>query len=196
MKRGTGCPTPVYKQGMTGETMSGKEDKSVNPLWGNIFSGLRKNTVMSVHEILRRNPLFAGLTARELRRVADIIHERKYQAGEFLFEKDQPGAAMFIIKSGIVNIVVPSPDGGRSLELATLVTDDFVGELALLDDSPRSASAVAVETTEALAFFREDLNDLLGTYPVIASKILHELAVIIGQRLKATNEQLFARHGA
>ena len=76
--------------------------------------------------------------------------------------------------------------------LAIIRPEDFLGELALLDDTPRSASARAAEKTEALAFFREDLNELVETQPAIAVKIMKDLAVIIGQRLKAANEQLMA----
>ena len=60
---------------------------------------------------------------------------------------------MFIIKSGQVKIVIPGQES--EMELATINPEDFLGELALLDDTPRSASAKAVEKTEALAFFRE-----------------------------------------
>jgi len=99
---------------------------------------------------------------------------------------------MFIIKSGLVNIVVPGRDGEETV-LAALNPEEFLGELALLDDTPRSASAKAVEKTETLAFFREDLNELQATYPVIASQIFKDLAIMIGRRLKAANEQLYSR---
>jgi CRP/FNR family transcriptional regulator, cyclic AMP receptor protein len=167
------------------EQTSGK----INALWGNIFSkgcAPGKSTTM---DVLLRCRLFRKLSRRELKKVAHIIYDRMYTAGEYLFEKDQPGAAMFIIKRGLIRIVVPT-QSGKEVELATLDQDDFVGELALLDDAPRSASAKAVEPTEAIAFYREDLNNLLETNPETASKIFKELAIIIGQRLKSTNAQL------
>jgi CRP/FNR family cyclic AMP-dependent transcriptional regulator len=168
-----------------------KNDKMTNNFWGNIFSRDMDSKNDSITDILRKSPLFRRLSRRELKKVADIIYERKYTTGEYLFEKDQPGAAMFIIKKGTIKIIASSQTE-QEMELATLSEEDFVGELALLDDSPRSASAKAIENTEALAFFREDLNKLLDTNPEIASKIFKELAVIIGQRLKATNEQLLS----
>ena len=168
-------------------------DKKINSLWGNIFSRDRDLKNSTTIDVLLRSMLFHNLSRRELKKVAHIIHERSYIAGEYLFEKDQPGTAMFIIKSGLIKIVV-STQAGHEVELATLHSDDFVGELALLDDSPRSASAKAVDPTEALAFYREDLNKLLDTSPEIASKIFKELAVIIGQRLKSTNEQLYKKN--
>ncbi len=164
--------------------------KPLNAFWGNIFSRFKGGRNIPNVEFLRLCPIFQHLNSRELKKVSPLIYERKYQAGEFLFEKEQPGTAMFIIKSGLVTIVVPGRDGGET-DLATIRPEDFLGELALLDDTPRSASAKAVEKTEALAFFREDLNELLETNPAIGSKIMKDLAIIIGQRLKACNEQLY-----
>jgi CRP/FNR family cyclic AMP-dependent transcriptional regulator len=169
-----------------------KGTKSANAFWGNIFSRYRSRESIDNLEALRLCPLFRRLNVRELKKVAGIVYERSYQAGEYLFEKDQPGAAMFIVKSGKVAIIVPGADGSEAM-LAEIAPEEFMGELALLDDTPRSASARAIEKTDAIAFFREDLNEMLDTYPVIASKILKELSIIIGQRLKASNEQLYSR---
>ncbi len=170
---------------------SGNLKKPVNPFWGSIASKFKFAKAIDNIEVLKLCPIFARLSVKELKKVSALIYERSYQAGEYLFEKEQPGTAMFIIKTGQVKIVVPGNES--ETELATIYPEDFLGELALLDDTPRSASAKAAEKTEALAFFREDLGELVQTYPVIAVKIMRDLAIIIGQRLKAANEQLTAR---
>jgi len=100
---------------------------------------------------------------------------------------------MFIVRAGQIDIMMPR-DNDEDLILASLGPGAFLGELALLDDSPRSASAVAPTETMALAFFRADLNKLIDTEAHIGSKILKELALIIGKRLKVTNEQLYSSH--
>jgi CRP/FNR family transcriptional regulator, cyclic AMP receptor protein len=166
-------------------------NKQPNAFWGNIFSRYRARKKIANVEVLQLCPIFVNLNNKELKKVSALIYERSYQAGEYLFEKGQPGTAMFIIKSGQIKVVVPGSES--EMELATINPEDFLGELALLDDTPRSASAKAVEKTEALAFFREDLNELVETYPVIAVKIMRDLAIIIGQRLKASNDQLLCR---
>lgn len=166
---------------------------SINSLWGYIFKEDHLDKDLKVTDILKQVPLFDHLTKRELKIISTLVHSRTYQAGEFVFKKDDPGAAMFIIKRGALNIVLPEGDG-KEIYLATLKSGTFVGELALLDNSPRSASAKATEPTEALAFFRSELNKLLTTYPSIGSKIMRKLALIIGQRLKATNEQLYKKN--
>jgi CRP/FNR family transcriptional regulator, cyclic AMP receptor protein len=167
-----------------------QNNRRLNAFWGNVFSQFRIGSDIPNADFLKLCPIFHHLTNRELKKVSSIIHERRYQAGEYLFEKEQPGTAMFIIKSGLVKIVVRG-SSDEETELATIHPEDFLGELALLDDTPRSASAKASEKTETLAFFREDLNELLETHPAIGSKIMRDLARIIGQRLKACNEQLY-----
>lgn len=139
-------------------------------------------------ELLRQVALFDQLSIRELRRLAAIVHKRQYETDEYMFEQGQPGAAMFVVKSGQLSITVPG--AVTDIQVASLEAGAFVGELALLDDSPRSASARATQPTQALAFFREDLHNLLDTAPRLSSKIYQALALLIGQRLKAMNRQL------
>jgi CRP-like cAMP-binding protein len=74
--------------------------------------------------------------------------------------------------------------------LAELSEGDFFGELALLDDSPRSATAVAQTPCRILCFFKPELLDLIERNPKLGSKILFKLAWTIGERLKKTNEQV------
>lgn len=165
------------------------EQSKPHTLWDNIFSLGGDEKTRSKLDIMASIPIFDGLTRRELARVSKLIHDRTYEEGEFIFELGQPGAAYFIIKSGEIAIVVPGKSGDP-LTLATLGAGASVGELALLDASPRSASARATQPTEAMAFFRADLDKLLETDPLIGSKIYKTLASIIGARLRATNERL------
>lgn len=174
---------------MTEQTENVK--KPSNAFWGNIFSKFKTAKKIDNIQVLKLCPIFQNLSVKEMKKVSALTYARSYQAGEYLFEKGQPGTAMFIIKTGLVKVVVPGPES--ETELATINPEDFLGELALLDDTPRSASAKAAEKTETLAFFREDMSELVETYPVIAVKIMRDLAIIIGQRLKASNEQLMCR---
>ena len=96
---------------------------------------------------------------------------------------------MFILKSGEISIVDHDPDSSENV-IATLDENSFFGELALLDDSPRSASAKATGNSEVYAFFRTDLERLLSSSPQIGLQVYRALAMIIGTRLKSTNDQL------
>ena len=109
-------------------------------VWRNIFSG---GTVRegSTEEILSKVPAFANLTPRELKEVAAIMHRREYRAGEPVFFQGDPGLGMYIIQEGEVSIEIAGKDGGRQV-LVVLTDGDFFGELALIDESPRSADAI------------------------------------------------------
>jgi len=160
-----------------------------NPFWGDIFTKNKEKAKLSTADFLRSIPIFEDLSRREINRHLNIIHEREFKPGEYLFKVNQPGTAMFIIADGEVEIVLPNKEGQETI-LATLKPGNFLGELAMLDESPRSASARGKTHTKALAFFRSDLNRLLDIEPIIASKIYKALSLIIGMRLKATNDRL------
>lgn len=159
-------------------------------MWSSFFgSGSRNRQKRDTLAFLGTVPLFDSLSKRELATIHNIAHHRIYQENEFIFRKGQPGAAMFIVKSGVADIVDHGEDNQTKI-ITTLKDNSFFGELALLDDSPRSASAVATKTTETFAFFRTDLERLLNSSPQIGLKVYRSLAMIIGDRLKETNEQL------
>ncbi|MFC1504516.1 cyclic nucleotide-binding domain-containing protein [Spirochaetota bacterium] len=160
------------------------------PFWANIFK--KKETQKSdIINILEKIPLFSSLGMREIRKMSLIVYERNYQAGEFLFKEGNPGAGMFIIKSGAVAIerVLES---GESTRLTTLTTGDFFGELSLMNDAPRTASAKCNKNTTVLIFFRQDLFDIIEREPHLGSKILIELAKMLGDRLTESNTALLA----
>lgn len=165
-------------------------DNKATPMWSAfLWQGEHNRRKRQTINFLRNVPLFSTLTRRELRHLNSIVHHRTYQADEFLFRKGQPGAAMFIIKSGEINIL-DQDHHHRENVVATLKDNSFFGELALLDDSPRSASAKAVTTTEIYAFFRNDLDRLMSAFPHIGLQVYRALSLIIGVRLKSANEQL------
>ncbi|MBU2515084.1 cyclic nucleotide-binding domain-containing protein [bacterium] len=177
---------------LTAEDDPGSKPFLINNLWNYIFKSDDNDKNIRSIDILKKIPLFEHLTKREIKVVSKMLYHRVYHTGEYFFRKDQPGAAMFIVRKGMVNIVLTNAAEDETL-VATLGSGTFFGELALLDNSPRSASAKAAEPTEVIAFFRSEFNKLLKMYPAIGIKVIKKLALIIGQRLKATNEQLSKR---
>lgn len=161
-------------------------------LWGRIRRTDRDAKDNDKVRLLKRIPFFENLKRLELEEVAKIMFERDYQEGESIFEQGQPGAALFIIQSGTVSVEITHPNGDVD-KITQLGRHAFIGELALLDESPRSASAVAHVPTKVLSLFRSDLDKLQKEHPVIASEIYRSLAAIVGSRLKSTNELLEKR---
>jgi CRP/FNR family transcriptional regulator, cyclic AMP receptor protein len=166
-----------------------EKQNKINTFWGDVFSSFSSTEETNRIEILKKIPLFSDLRGRDLKVIDSMVYERRYDSGEYMFETGQPGAAMFIIEEGEVQITRLNA-AGEEIVLARLRNGEFLGELALLDNSPRSASALVVKATKALAIFREDLDKLLDSHPDLGGKVMKKLAVIIGIRLKATNEML------
>ncbi len=159
-----------------------------NALWDNIFKGWQKEESATVLT-LKQVPIFSNFSNRELNEVEKLIHQRTYKPEEYIFKRKAPGEGMYIILSGKVEIFAEDTRGERNV-FAVLEKGSFFGELSLLDEEPRSASAIAIDHTELLGFFRPDLFTLLDRNPELGNKILVNLARVIGERLRNTNELL------
>lgn len=155
-------------------------------LWANIFRP-RQDSQDTISSILRRIPVFEGLDARELLQIEKILHEREYRPEERIFLQGDPGLGMYIIIEGNVEIV---SEPGHHL-LTVLHDGEFFGELALLDESPRTATAIAQSPCRLLCLVQSDLYDLIDRNPKLGVKILVQLARTIGERLKKTNEYVY-----
>lgn len=111
--------------------------------------------------ILRRVSLFEGLPEEDLRRVAGIVRGGMVGAGEVVFEEGDPGDAFYVVFDGGVEIVKAGADGEEE-KLAFRRPGEGFGEMALLDDAPRSATARAAGPTRLIVVDREDFRELLG----------------------------------
>jgi CRP/FNR family transcriptional regulator, cyclic AMP receptor protein len=161
---------------------------SDNAIWKNIFSE-RVVREGSLEQILSKVPAFSGLSARELKEVAAIVHKREYRAGEPVFAQGDPGLGMYIIQEGEVSISISGKEDGDR-ELAVLNDGDFFGELALIDESPRSANARCKTDCILIGFFRPDLFELIEKKNQLGIKIIFKLAEIVSQRLRTTDKEL------
>jgi CRP-like cAMP-binding protein len=157
-------------------------------IWKNIFSGLGVKKG-STEEVLRNVPAFSELNARELKEVAAIVHRREYRSGEPVFAQGDPGLGMYIIQDGEVSILLEDKEG-RKRELAVLTDGDFFGELGLLDESPRSATAVCRTDCLLIGFFRPDLFELIERKPGLGIKIVLKLSEIVAARLRKVDTEL------
>ena len=157
-------------------------------IWDNIFR--RQDKKLSETALALSNVLvFNGLSRKELREVENIIHRREYQAGEAIFHQGDPGLGMYIIIQGRVQIV-NNQDPDNSILYSELGDGDFFGDLALVDEADRSATALASADTRIIAFFRPELKDILTRFPSLGNKILMNLVKVTAQRLRKTNDLL------
>ena len=133
--------------------------------------------------LLGLNPLFSGLGADSINRIAALCHTQYLAAGEILFRKGDSGDALFGIRRGQIRIESGSPDGGR-LTLNFLGAGDLCGEIAVLDGQTRTADATAGEPSELFVLRRNDFLNLLESEPRVAGET-HRAALPadqVGQR--------------
>ena len=136
-----------------------------------------------VRDLLAAVPVLAHLSRDDLQDLAAAARRRSYTKGQVIFHRDDPGDSLHIIVRGEVRVILPSPEG-EEVTLALLGPGDFFGDLCLLDGGPRSATTVAVETTETLVVERSRFTQWLQSRPAAAIAIL----TAVGRRLRAANE--------
>lgn len=120
-----------------------------------------ESTSQRIMEALHRVPLFEGLDEEDLQRIADVSTTQVLEAEELLFEEGEEGDAFYVVLRGGVAMLKRAA-GGAQEKLAIARAGDTFGEMALLNQAPRSASAKAVEKSHLLAVSREAFEDLLG----------------------------------
>jgi CRP/FNR family transcriptional regulator, cyclic AMP receptor protein len=135
--------------------------------------------------ILKMNPMFADLDADELQRISSVCHTQHLEAGEALFQKGDPGDALFGVRRGQIRIETGASDGSR-LTLNFMGPGDLFDEVAVLDGQSRTANATAGEPTELFVLGRVDLLEHLEREPRVAIKIIQLLC----QRIRRQSERM------
>jgi CRP/FNR family transcriptional regulator, cyclic AMP receptor protein len=139
-------------------------------------------------ELLRSISLFEGLEEDDLRALSAHLVERRVPAGQLIINQGDPGGEMFIVADGQVNIHLPG-EASRRVSLKDIARGEYFGELALFDDKPRSASALATTDAVLLELGRETLSQYLEERPRAAMALLRTMT----ERLRVTNAMLSER---
>ena len=143
-----------------------------------------------VVEILRSAAIFAELPDDALARLAARCVRRTYGRNQFLWYQGDDGAHLIVVASGLVKVVLSSPQGGEVV-LTTLGPGEISGELAVLDGSPRSASVVAAEPTTVLLLTRATVLDMLNRYPSVLDALLRSLGNLIRRITEQAGDFVF-----
>ena len=136
---------------------------------------------------LSDSPLFRNLDEAERARILSLGRMRACGKDEVIFREGDAGDGLYILVQGSVRISRRISGGEEAL--AVLEPRAFFGEMALIDDSPRSADAIAVEAAKLFFVSLEDMRALVETSPRTALKVLHALCEVLTQRLRETNER-------
>lgn len=143
----------------------------------------------STIEILAQIDLFNGVPLTHLRRVVDIGLEEQYKASATIFAEGSPGDKFYLIVEGAVRISRIVPGMGEEA-LAVLRAGAYFGEMSLIDDATRSATAVCHERCRLFVVNRKDLEDLLFVDRDLAYELLWNWVRTLSRRLRATNDKM------
>lgn len=135
-------------------------------------------------ELLRNIPLFAKLEPSKLKLLAFTSERITYEAGQVLFCQGDVGDAAYIIIEGAAKVLVDTDQG--QIEVAALGRNDFVGEIAILCDVPRTATVKASAKTVTLRITKDLFFRLVAEFPEMSVEIMRELA----SRLEHTTQKL------
>jgi CRP/FNR family transcriptional regulator, cyclic AMP receptor protein len=135
--------------------------------------------------LLARTEVFGGLEERELQEVVQVAVPRRWQRGEVIFREGDEGDTTYLLLSGAILLTREHQDG-RMVAIAELRAGNMFGELAMFRGEKRSATAEAIEPTEAVALLAPDVQRLIRQNPEIAGKLLTALA----ERVSKTTERL------
>jgi len=130
--------------------------------------------------LLTKVPLFAYLRTDQLSRLAPLLEPVAWPKGVRVFDMGEIGLELYIITAGRIGISV-DPDPSRQVFISELKAGDSLGEMALIDNELRSATAHVLEDTQALALDNEKFQGLLKSYPELSIGMLRALS----QRLRA-----------
>ena len=140
---------------------------------------------MDEHELLRSVPIFSELTEADFSSLAKVANRRRYPKDSVVFFENEQGDFFFMILEGRIKVTILGDDG-REVILSLLGSGDFFGEMALLDNEPRSATAIAVEDTELLSLHRNDFQAVLSDNRSITVGLIK----VLTGRLRRANHQI------
>jgi len=149
--------------------------------WANLFKAPTEKS--DLENVLLSMPPFKTFGSNYMKLLMKLIHNRYYAANEYVFYQGDPGIGLYIIREGEVLITQTMKDN-RQYDLVKFQRGDFFGELALLDNYPRSASAIAIKDSNLAVIFKPDLDEFVEKYPKKGIHILRGMSQIIATRLR------------
>jgi CRP-like cAMP-binding protein len=145
--------------------------------------------------------IFEGLSDQQLRRLANISHEVEYRQGDMIFRENMPGDSMYIVLDGEVEIQVDPrilgeelPKNTKPAPITVIRRGQSFGEVALVDEGVRSASAVCIsERVQLLSIPRAAFLQICQKYPTIGCRVMFNIAADLASRIRTTDFMLRGR---
>jgi len=141
-------------------------------------------SMMDLIIALKRIPLFSSVHGEGLKRVAETIREMKLPAGELVFAEHDLGDEMYIVHSG--RVLIFNETGSGENVLNSIRSGGYFGEMAIIDEQPRSASARSTEDSVLLVLHKNDFSIAVHDYPEIAFEVMKEFI----RRLREADQRI------
>jgi signal transduction histidine kinase len=136
--------------------------------------------------ILKKIDFFKSLKNRDLEKISSFFHEALYRKDEVIFKEGEPGDSFYILKDGRVGITIRlNEDTNAEAELRVFEPHEYFGEMSLIDNSPRSATARAITDSVLFRIMKDDFIKVSLNYPGIITSLIRTMS----DRIRATNEQ-------
>lgn len=145
----------------------------------------RELDATTIAEHLAKAPVFAPLDPRDRLELAGRMRQRQYRRNEVVFHREDPAGHVYLIVSGTVKISVPEEDG-HEVVVALARSGDVVGELALFDEGPRSATVTALSDTSVFALANKDFLSVLERSP----RAMRELLALLASRIRRSTTHI------
>lgn len=156
--------------------------------WQNLFKTPTEKD--DIEEVLKAMPPFKNLKSHHLKLLLKVMHNRVYTVNEHIFFQGDPGIGLYIIIEG--EILITREEENHRFDLAIMKRGDFFGEIALLDEERRSASAIALKESQIAVIFKPDLDEFVEKFPKEGVNILRGISQIIATRLRNLNQDYFS----
>ena len=139
-----------------------------------------------MNELIKKIDFFSGLDDKILNKISDACIARQFTKGETIVRQGEMGLGLYIISRGRVK--VDREQGGARTQVAELGPEQFFGDMALLDNKPRSATVTGLEDAECLLLTRDSFVRLMNKYPEIPIR----MAKVLAERLREANAKIVA----
>ncbi len=160
----------------TDDALEAAASSETRGIFATLDAGRRMEALTSLEKmmLLHQVPLFHSLAPGELEELSEIADEQRFDEGALVCREGEEADDVYLIISGKLEIFTMGEDGHREV-LGTVGSGSCIGEMAVLDSAPRSASVKAIEKSRALVLDGSDFKSMLATRPIMANGIIREL---------------------
>ncbi|MEJ2200002.1 MAG: cyclic nucleotide-binding domain-containing protein [Desulfuromonadaceae bacterium] len=138
--------------------------------------------------LLKSSAIFSGMTDQEIVSLEGLFTEKEVSAGKTVFIENMPGESLFLIREGTIRVSKMLAEGDEQT-LVVLGAEDSFGEMAVLDETPRSATARVIESARLLSIKRADFESFCLKNPALGLKLMRNIIRVFNRRIRECQDE-------